>query len=64
MKPISGKPVGDVQKYKGREIQAWFYGPDFLVLINGDALNIFYQSAEAARQGAMRYIDVLTKKSH
>ena len=61
--PKSGKAIGKPQEYEGHRIQAWFYGPDFLCIVDGNELPAFYETANHALKGGMRYVDNI-KKAH
>lgn len=54
---IQRKTVGEPLPYKGRKIVATFLGPDLLVSIDDVELPTFYVDLEAARSGAMKYVD-------
>lgn len=62
--PVSGRAVGTKQRYKGHKIQAWFYCPDFLCIVDGAPLSgKFFDNAPAAYRGGMRYIDEVEKEN-
>ena len=49
--------VGEPEKYRGRLISAHYMGPDLLAWVDGEELPNFYETTEAARAAARRYID-------
>jgi hypothetical protein len=54
---IERKRIGEVECYRGHEIEARYMGPDLLAYVDGSQVGCYWIDAESARAGARRYVD-------
>lgn len=49
------------ETYRGRTLEARYMGPDLLAFVDGAELGSFYIDAQAAIEGAQRFVDAQVK---